>query len=84
MTNEDYLFFRSLPDEIVEKMGEITEPKLAKLKETQAIVHAIAAVFKPEIEKRDQRIAQLETELEQCRLRIGQLEAVIMKDLQPR
>jgi len=85
MTNQDLIFLRNLPAEIVEKLGDVSENKLARLKEIDAIVKSVAQVVREERSKRDGEIRDLNDELRNLQSRITLLESMLIsRDLEQR
>jgi len=82
MTNDDLLFLRSLPSEVIDKLGDITENKLARLREIDTIVKVVGQQVKEAFHKLNDQNRELTDEIASLKTRISQLEALTVQDLE--
>jgi hypothetical protein len=84
MNHEDIEFLRSLPAEVIEKLGDVTEGKLARLREIHTIVKVVGQQVREAFQKLNDHNRELTDEITALKTRVSQLEALTVRDLEQR
>jgi hypothetical protein len=84
MNHEDIEFLRSLPAEVIEKLVDVTEGKLARLREIHTIVKVVGQQVREAFQKLNDHNRELTDEITALKTRVSQLEALTVRDLEQR
>jgi regulator of replication initiation timing len=96
VNNDDLEFLRKLPNEIFASLGTITEAKVQRLREIQAMTKCFAEVVKEDRAKHDAEIRALKSEIHELKSqnielhdeltalksRMSQFESIAVRDLE--
>jgi hypothetical protein len=82
MNHADIEFLRTLPPEVFAKLGDITDTKVSRLREIDAIIKCVAQTVKEEFRKRADENRELIDEVTALKARVSQLEALTIRDFE--